>query len=280
MKLNNLNSDLILTDSGIWQSRNKAAVSYPSDGNDRCFEVEDESFWFRHRNNCIVAVMQSFPFDTNQPIFDVGGGNGYVTKGIQEAGMQSILIEPGEQGAINARSRGVKNIVCSTLQDANFDKESISAIGMFDVVEHIECDEKFLKNVHDLMVCGGKIYLTVPAYSWLWSLEDVNAGHFRRYTKNSLQQLVTNSGFDILYASYIFSFLPLPIFFLRSLPYRLKLNNLSSNKNPANDHNKQKGIIGRLLDKLLQRELLCIRSSKSMRFGGSVILVATKNQNK
>lgn len=276
MKLDDLSPDLFLTEHGIWQSLRKATVSYPADGNEISFEMEDRSFWFRHRNNCILAIMQSFPFDDTQPIFDVGGGNGYVAKGIQDAGMQSVLIEPGEQGAINAFHRGVQNVICSTLQDANFDSESIAAIGLFDVVEHIENDREFLEDLHALLVDGGKIYITVPAYQWLWSLEDVHAGHFRRHTRSSLGTLLTNTGFEVEYSSYFFAFLPLPILLLRALPYRLKLVKPSTAEDAAKDHNKRKGLLGSLMDRLMEKELQRIKNGKPIAFGGSIILVAQK----
>ena len=37
------------------------AISYPEEGNEACFEIEDQSFWFRHRNNCIRELVMNFP---------------------------------------------------------------------------------------------------------------------------------------------------------------------------------------------------------------------------
>ena len=38
-------------------------------------------------------------------VFDVGGGNGFVTLAIQNAGMDAVLVEPGPEGVrIIARS--------------------------------------------------------------------------------------------------------------------------------------------------------------------------------
>lgn len=277
LKLDDLGSNLFLTEHGIWKSRQKADVSYPADGNDVCFEIEDQSFWFRHRNNCIISVIHAYPYDDTQPIFDVGGGNGYVTKGLQDTNMHSVLIEPGERGAANAFSRGVRNVICSTLQDANFREKSIAAVGLFDVIEHVENDVKFINEVHELMADGAKIYITVPAYQWLWSIEDINAGHFRRYTKNSLQTLLINSGFDVLYASYIFAFLTLPIFLFRAFPFKLNLVRPKSSKIAAKVHNKSNGALGGMIDKFMEKELQRIKKCKSIIFGSSIILVAQKH---
>jgi hypothetical protein len=45
-------------------------------GDSDCFALEDSSFWFAHRNACLLAVLRQFP--TIGPFFDVGGGNGFV----------------------------------------------------------------------------------------------------------------------------------------------------------------------------------------------------------
>src|SRR5579863_2596381 len=88
-------------EQGIWFSPNSSEVSYPSEGNESCFELEDDSFWFQHRNRCIRAIVGGFP--PAGPLFDVGGGNGFVSLGLQRAGWQCVVVEPGRSGALNAR---------------------------------------------------------------------------------------------------------------------------------------------------------------------------------
>lgn len=59
-----------------------------------------------------------------------------------------------------------------------------------DVLEHIEdADAAFAKLV-SLVKPGGRIIITVPAGQWLFGYHDVTLGHFRRYTKTTLRQLV------------------------------------------------------------------------------------------
>ena len=67
-------------------------------GNDLCFEIEENSFWFGHRNNCIIEMIKNYPPTRNSPIFDVGGGNGFVAKGLLDAGLEVVLVEPGPAG--------------------------------------------------------------------------------------------------------------------------------------------------------------------------------------
>ena len=168
-------------------------MSYPSEGNETCYLIEDESFWFRHRNHCILECMRAYP--PTGAVFDVGGGNGFVSLGMQNSGYECVLVEPGVAGACNARDRGLADVICSTLEDAGFPAHSLPAIGIFDVVEHIEDEQRFLRHLRELLRPGGRIYVTAPAYRWLWSSDDDFSGHFRRYTRASLVREMNRAGF-------------------------------------------------------------------------------------
>ena len=200
--IQDISSDLKCSNDGIWYARSKKEISYPADGSDNCFAIEDNSFWFQHRNKCITTLIANYPPKNNGAIFDIGGGNGFVTLGIEQAGLTSVLVEPSSSGAVNAQKRGVKNIVCSSLEDANFIHNSLPAIGLFDVLEHIEDDSAFLTRINSLLKIDSILYITVPAYSWLWSDEDSSAGHFRRYTIKSLTKKLVSAGFKIEFSSY------------------------------------------------------------------------------
>ena len=71
-------SGLEWREPGIWFGRNQAAVSYPEKGNAASSVFEDRSFWFRHRNSCIIAQVRRFAGE--EVFLDIGGGNGYVAK--------------------------------------------------------------------------------------------------------------------------------------------------------------------------------------------------------
>ena len=67
-------SSLKKRQGGIWYASKTDKVSYPAEGNEQCFGIEDNSFWFRHRNSCILELVKRFPPPGKGPIFDVGGG--------------------------------------------------------------------------------------------------------------------------------------------------------------------------------------------------------------
>ena len=121
------------------------------------------------------------------------------------------------------------------------------------------------------------LYLTVPAYQLLWSQEDVEGGHFRRYTLRNLKKKILHSGFDISYSSYIFSYLPLFVFLLRTLPYKLNLVKSPASDSIEQDHSSPSGFSGKTLTALMNGELTRIKKRRRIFFGGSCMVVAKKS---
>ena len=67
----------------------------------------------------------------------------------------------------------------------------------FDVLEHIENDAEALKTWASWLKPGGILMLSVPARMELWTAGDEWAGHFRRYERDALINLLHGSGFEI-----------------------------------------------------------------------------------
>jgi SAM-dependent methyltransferase len=263
---------------GIWYASEQEAVSYPSNGNNQCFKIEDKSFWFQHRNACIVELVKRFPPRGSGPIFDVGGGNGYVARGLMDAGWDVVLVEPGPAGARNAKKRGLQHVVCATTQSAGFKPGSMPAIGVFDVVEHIEDDVAFLRHLHDLLEPGGMLYLTVPAYNCLWSDEDVYADHYRRYGMRGLRNLCSESDFEVKLLTGIFKWLITPIFLFRAMPYRLlgkSKKTIGDLKAISADHTLPPWLKP-LASASQAKERRLVSESQTVSFGASLLLAARK----
>lgn len=271
-------SDALLldTDTGIWRPKiaDSGAISYPSDSNAACFRVEDGSFWFTHRNRCIVAAVRRFPPDGF--ILDVGGGNGFVAQGLIEAGFEAVLLEPGGMGAQNARrARRLPTVINATLDQAGIRTGSVPAVGLFDVLEHIEDDRAFVRHLTAIVEPGGMLYLSVPSFNWLWSTADVEAMHYRRYTTRTLADAIAG-GFDVLYSTYLFERL-VPLFMLmRVLPYRMGLSRPRETHSYEREHAVGSRRVVDALRRILDHEVHAIVVGKSLLVGSSLLIVARR----
>ena len=259
---------------GLWWPRNRSRVDYPDEGNAFCYQIEDQSFWFQHRNACLLAVMARFP--PGGTVFDVGGGNGYVARALTAAGVPAVVVEPGPTGASNARSRGLDPVICSTLDDAGFRPGSMPAAGLFDVLEHIEDDRGVLGRLAELIPRGGRLYLTVPAYQWLWSNEDAISGHHRRYTTHQLARVVADAWFAIEFTSYLFWPLPLPILLLRALPARIGHRPRIDLDAIRRELKPSQGTALKTLRGVLDLERRWLARGRRIPVGGSCLLVARR----
>jgi hypothetical protein len=246
-------------------------ISYPCEGHNSCYQIEESSFWFRQRNKIIAHVVDKYSLSGT--FADVGGGNGFVTSKLQGTipHLDFILVEPGENGCKNATSRGVKKVFNKTLDDL-VEFQILENVGLFDVLEHIKDDEGFLKSVRNKLPDGGKIFMTVPAYNCLWSSEDEFAGHFRRYDLKKIKILAEKADLKLEYANYFFAILTPLIFFLRVLPEKIKCR--KQRRTVEQDH--QISLSSKILEKILSFEISLLKKGFFFPFGASIVVCLSK----
>ncbi len=272
-----LTRGILECDNKVWQTASDTPISYPESGNADCLQIEEMSYWFQHRNDVLRTLLQTHTSKTESAFFvDIGGGNGFQANAIQKMGIETILIEPGLTGCINARDRGVDYVLNCTLENSGILDCSIPMAGAFDVVEHIENDAIFLNTVFQKLKINGLFYMTVPAIQSLWSEEDTYAGHFRRYSLKTATGALLKAGFEIEFASYFFRPLVLPIFLLRAVPYRLGMRNAVSLDTTAREHTLPDSIAGNWIKNGLARELRKLSRNKPQRTGTSIVIVGRK----
>lgn len=72
----------------------------------------------------------------------------------------------------------------------------LDTVVSLNVLEHIEDDLNSLRTMRELVRPGGKIVLLVPAMPALYGTLDVELQHFRRYTRESLRQVMEAAGLN------------------------------------------------------------------------------------
>ncbi len=258
------------------------ASKFSEEMQDSLFQLEDTSWWFQYRADVIASLAEkSFVFD--RTTIDCGGGNGYTTYCMQQKGCRIALLEPTLTACQNGKRRGLRTVVCGTLEKDTVKDGSIEQLLLLDVLEHIEDDAQFLRTVYEKLAPDGKLLLTVPAFQALWSSEDTAAGHYRRYRLEGLRRLAQASGFSVEYANYFMEFLFLPILFVRVGLERLGLlkpageRTSAERKEVAEKQFKERGGVTRFALEVLERiELGRLLRGRRVRFGSSIICVLRK----
>ncbi len=184
-------------------------------------EVAEGSWWFQLRNRLLVDLIdrQGRP----AALWEIGSGTGAVSLALATAGLATVAVEPGRAGAEQAVFRGQTSIA-ATLDELDLPASCLPGIGLFDVIEHLERPEELLTECRRVLAPGSPIFLTVPAYTFLWNDADVHARHFRRYRPREVERLLTACGFEVTSCGSRMASLVPPMFVARSLPYRLGIH--------------------------------------------------------
>lgn len=233
--------------------------------------LEDGSFWFRSRTRLIVWALGKY-FPAARRYLEIGCGTGAVLAGVATAfpALDVYASEPHREGLRFAQARVARAAFLQLDARAMPFRERFDVIGAFDVIEHVEDDERVMAQMHDALVPGGGVLLTVPQHAFLWSPQDVAAGHVRRYAAAEVRRKLERAGFEVLRATSFVSLL-LPAMFLSRRRKRMGQHRLD----PLDELR-----IGRPLNFLLERvqdiERQLIRARVSFPAGGSLLVAARR----
>lgn len=79
---------------------------------------------------------------------------------------------------------------------------TVDNIVAINILEHVKDDVLFIHNCSLILNKGGILILFVPAFPILFSNLDKQAGHFRRYRKEWLENTVKKNGLSVVYSRY------------------------------------------------------------------------------
>lgn len=236
------------------------------------YKYEELHWWFVARRRIIKKVLNHY-FAGKQlnAILEAGCGSGGNLELLSCFGkvhameMDAYCIEMANKRSICQVKRG------SLPDDLPFEGK-FELICMFDVLEHIDDDVKALKAISERLRDDGILFITVPAYSFLWSGHDVALNHKRRYMKKQLLDIFAEAGMRPVYSTYFNTFL-MPLVLL----VRAYNNLMGSSKGDDNKTGPQ--LLNNLLCRIFSSERFII-PRLSLPFGVSILIVAKKNNEK
>ena len=150
-------------------------------------------------------------------ILEIGGGIGNISAQFLKEGKDLTVTELQDEycSIIRnklARYKGLKDVVRMDITDPGFESMHMDLLGKFDtvfalnVVEHIADRQLALVNCRKLLKPGGKLVILVPAFQMLYNRFDKSLGHYLRFTRKSLNQLMAEGGFTVV-NSWYFNFI-------------------------------------------------------------------------
>jgi ubiquinone/menaquinone biosynthesis C-methylase UbiE len=193
-------------------------------------EVEGFHWWFAVRRKLLTTLLVSFKFHPDSLAVDIGCGTVSNLNILKSAGFSVIGLDRSIYALSLHRKKFEFPLINGDLTELPIRSESVGLIVAMDILEHIEDDAKGIRELYRVLNNRGSLILTVPAFNFLWGIQDDVTGHKRRYSKKEILNKLKQGGFDILKSSYFNFFLFFPILFSRRLMHIFGLKVESENR--------------------------------------------------
>jgi SAM-dependent methyltransferase len=191
-------------------------VHYPVSGIDRMFRIQREHFWFVARRRLIVDWVLACGLGRGSTFLDLGAGSGDICSTLREHGLDAVAADYHLESEA-AVHRFSESIPFHAVDAYRLPFRGLDAVGLFDVLEHLDRPTEALAQVKGALHPGGWLFLTVPARRELWSNVDFYSGHRLRYDLMTLRKQVRAAGLKPVRASYFMSLLVPPLWVSRSM---------------------------------------------------------------
>jgi SAM-dependent methyltransferase len=184
-------------------------------------EVADSHWWYRARRAWLEQEIGT-RVAIGERAYDIGCGTADALATLAEIGARPVVgTDLSEHVLRGVVARDTHPAVLKSLAEhLPFADHSAATLISMDVIEHLDDDQLALGEYRRVLRPGGVLFLTVPAYQWIWSEHDERAAHRRRYSKTQFVTAARTAGFVVERSTYFFSFLVPVAALLRKTPLR------------------------------------------------------------
>ncbi len=240
------------------------------------FTLERNHWWFKARLNILRSQVSTFSLSPDAKILNIGIATGATSEMLEAFGkVKSSEYDKACFDFVKEKLPQL-DIDNGSILELPYADNSYDLVCAFDVIEHVENDALAVSEM--LRVCkpGGCVFVTVPAFEFLWSEHDEVNHHFRRYTKRQLKKLFKEKS-EIKFSSYFNFLLFSPIAGFRILS-RLLPKKFFRKKNEAGSDFSvyQPGFTQSLFYRIMLSENILLKRKIGLPFGVSIMIAAKK----
>ena len=166
------------------------------------YNFERTHWWFKSRRTLFLSQVKLAveEFKGGRPrILDFGCGTGFNLGFLREYG--DVAGADLYMDRIREYQKDAYELIDLT-QDLDSHYGQFDIVTALDVIEHADDDLSVLRDLWKLLASSGQLIMTVPAYQWLWSGEDIASEHHRRYTISMLRELISHTEFQVEFNSH------------------------------------------------------------------------------
>jgi SAM-dependent methyltransferase len=230
-------------------------------------QIAPVHFWFEGRRRLIDVVLSRDLEAKAGVAVDLGCGAGESLIGWKRHARQVIGIDGHAELIAADFGDPAVSVMTADVSDLPLTEAFADLVLALDVLEHVP-DTLALKEACRILRPGGTLLVAVPAYQWLWSYRDEDAGHLRRYSKRSVRKLIEGAGLTVEYIR-CYQCLLFPMVVLARLLGRRGPRVRDMEDNPPS-------LINRLLLGINLFEVKLGSLGIAMPFGSSILVTARK----
>ncbi len=170
---------------------------------ERMYRFEDGYWWFVARRHLIISLIEShYPRDGRLRILDIGCGTGKMLDELAAFG-DVVGADFSPEALQFCVTRGVgADLARADARRLPFADGAFDVVTAMDIIEHIDDDKAASSEIFRVLRPGGRLLVTVPAFTSLWSEHDEALHHHRRYTVPRLKDLFQRVGLAVDRVSY------------------------------------------------------------------------------
>lgn len=235
------------------------------------YEVEESHWWFVGRRRILKSFVARILADlqkTKPQILDIGCGTGANLEMLAEFG-EAQGVDVAAEALAFCHARGLVHVRQGAAEQLPYQNSQFDLVTALDVVEHLDDDLGGLKEMRRVLHPEGRALIFVPAFMFLWGVQDDISNHRRRYTLNGIKEVLQSAGFELERATYanITFFFPILLgrMLMRATGFR-----------PASENNLTIGGLNGVLGRLFGTEATFLRYL-NFPFGVSIICVARRS---
>jgi SAM-dependent methyltransferase len=180
--------------------------------------IDAKHWWYVVRRKLFARLIRELKLPSGAAVLDAGTSTGPNLGVLRDLGFSDIHgVDLSPEALRFCQSKGFTQVRLGDICALPYPDESFDLVLATDVIEHVDHDDRALREIRRVLRPGGTALLTVPAFQCLWGVTDDISEHRRRYLLGPLRERLNMADLSVDRTWYFNYLLFLPILIARRI---------------------------------------------------------------